>query len=195
MPTLALQVIDGNDTGFSQGTVWTAALLIGGHSTPNPCSIGIRWQNVTVPQGATLSSASLHVRARNLIGTPTNIHFKIRGHKGDAPQWAEGVFEPDLNFTATTAQPDYDPAVWVVDDYYDVDVTTVVQEIINDGGWVSGFDLALVFFDDGSVTDNNLQMYRVSDGDTTAQVLTITYSSGVGPVVPPFLTTVDVRRL
>lgn len=174
MPTVSYPLFEANDSGFTQGTVWTAGILLGGNQS-TPMSIGIRWLAVAVPPGATITSASIKVRARSFSGTITNVHFKVKGHKGDAPQWAEGTFEPDLNFTATTAAPDYDPAAWVTDTYYDVDVTTVVQEIVN-GTWSSGFDMALVFFDDSSTLDNFLQMYRFSDLDVLANVLTITYS-------------------
>lgn len=176
MPTVTYPLFESADSGFTQGTVWTAGILLGGNQS-SPMSIGIRWLAVAVPSGATITSASIHIRARSLNGTATNVHFKVRGHKGDAPQWAEGVFEPDLNFTQTTAAPDYDPTVWVTDDYYDVDVTTVVQEIVN-GTWSTGNDLALVFFDDSSTLDNFVQMYRFVDADATANVLSITYTVG-----------------
>jgi len=174
--TFTGMISDTNDNGYSQGTVWTAVVLVCGNDT-TPASCGLRWQNVTVPASATISSAIIHLRARSLNGTATSVHFKVQGHKGDAPQWAEGVFEPDLNFTATTAAPDYDPAAWVTDTYYDVDVTTVVQEIVN-GTWASGNDLALVFFDDSSTLNNYVQMYRFQDGDTEASKITIIYTTG-----------------
>jgi hypothetical protein len=170
------------DSGYTQGTVWTAGILTFGNDT-TALSCGIRWLNVTVPAAATISSASIHVRARTLVGTITNIHLKMRGHKGDAPQWAEGTFEPDNNFTATTAAPDWDPASWTIDAYYDVDVTTVVQEIVN-GTWASGNDMAIVFFDDSSTLDNRAQIWWYADGDATANVLTINYTEAAEDVAP-----------
>jgi hypothetical protein len=150
------------DSGYTQGTVWTAGILTFGNDT-TALSCGIRWLNVTVPAAATISSASIHVRARTLVGTITNIHLKMRGHKGDAPQWAEGTFEPDNNFTATTAAPDWDPASWTIDAYYDVDV---------------------VFFDDSSTLDNRAQIWWYADGDATANVLTINYTEAAEDVAP-----------
>jgi len=182
MATFTASIAASNDTGFTQGTVWTAAIPFAGNDTTS-VSAGFRWLNVTVPANATITSASVHLRARSLTGTATNVHTKVQGHKGDAPQWAEGVFEPDVNFTATTAAPDYDPAAWVTDSYYDADITTVVQEVVN-GTWASGYDLAVVFFDDASVANNNIMMYRFGDGDTNANLLTIEYTVAAASVAP-----------
>jgi hypothetical protein len=118
------------------------------------------------------------VQARNaVVGTITNVHGKLRGHKGDAPAYAEGTFEPNLNFTVTTAGTDWDPTVWVIDDFYNIDFTAVMQEIV-DGTWASGNDLALVIFDDGTPNGNSVRMWQFTDGDGAD--ITIDYTAGGG---------------
>jgi len=161
------------DNGWENGGSWQAGFAFIGNNG-SVIHTGFRWQNVTIPAGSTITSATLHIRARNAVsGTITNIHTKLGGHKGDAPQWQEGVFEPSSITPATAV--DWDPTVWVPDDYYDLDFTAVVQEIVN-GTWVSGYDLALVITDDGSTSSNSARMESSIDGNPAANGLTIVYT-------------------
>jgi hypothetical protein len=140
---------------------------------------------VTVAQGSTVSSATLHIRARNAVsGTITNVHARVYGHLGDAPQWAEGTFEPETTgISPTTAFTDWDPSAWVVDSYYDIDVTAVVNEVVN-GTWASGNDLALAVNNDGSTSGNTVRLYAQGDGDTNANTITIVYTEGGAAATP-----------
>lgn len=185
MPIFNESIPSSDDNGwYLQGggaDVWTAGTVVFGNDSGGigaNVAAGFRWTNVTVPASATINSAILRVQARNaVVGTITNIHGKVRGHKGDAPAYAEGTFEPNLNFTPTTAGTDWDPTAWVIDDFYDIDVTAVLQEIVN-ATWASGNDLALVIFDDGSVDGNSVRMWQFTDGDGAD--ISIDYSSPGG---------------
>jgi hypothetical protein len=187
MATFGPQTIsETGDLGFQQGTWSTGIVLIGIDGASY--NAGWRWQNVTVPALATITSATLHVRARNAIsgGVITDVHGKFRGYKGDAPQWQTAVFVPDPTVTpggsGTTAGTDWDPTVWVVNDYYDIDLTAVVQEIVN-GTWTSGFDLAIAGLDDGTAAGVVARFYQFDDGDTNANTITIVYE--VGTLITP----------
>jgi type IV pilus assembly protein PilY1 len=169
-----------SDDGFQDAGFWTPNQAYFGFGTTGT-SPGFRFTNVTIPNGATVTSATFQFRARNAVtGTITNIHHKLRAHLGDAPAFADGTFEPTVNFTATTAGVDFDPSAWVVDTLYQIDFTSVAQEVFSDGSWASGNDLAIVLFDDGSVTGNSARMYTLIDGDTVSPQITIEYTEGGG---------------
>ena len=62
-----------------------------------------------------------------------------------------------------------------IDDYDTADITTVVQEIINRGGWSSGNDMGFLILNDGSGNGVS-HLWRAYDGDSaTAALLTIVY--------------------
>jgi hypothetical protein len=168
------------DNGNQEAGAWAAGVVVMGVDSSNDINAGLRWQNVTVPAAATITSATLHIRARNsVVGTITDVHVKVFGHLGDAPQWADGVFEPETTgISLTTANTDWDPSAWVVDSYYDIDFTAVMQEIVN-GTWASGNDLALALNNDGSTAPTNrVRAYAQGDGDTNANTITIVYETG-----------------
>jgi hypothetical protein len=60
------------------------------------------------------------------------------------------------------------------DTWYTWDVTTIVQEIVNRGGWASGNDLALIAIGNGSADSANKQYYSY-DTPASAAKLDITY--------------------
>ena len=181
MPTVSYDIANANDNGWQDAGAWAPTFVFIGANPSNAVHAGWRWQAVAVPNGATITSATLQIRARGSVtGTITNVHAKVRAHKGDAPAFAEGSFEPDVNFTATTAGVDYDPSAWVDGDYYNITITSVIQEVVNDGSWASGNDLAVVAFDDGSTLNNFVRLYAFDDGDVTANRITIDYTTGAG---------------
>ena len=107
-----------------------------------------RFLNVTIPNGAIITSATFKIRGRS--GTST-VYSKIRAHDSDDSAQASVDNKPHT-WSLTTAGTDFDTnggdgwvGVW-----QSIDVTDVVQEIIDRSGWVSGNALQIVTKDDGS---------------------------------------------
>jgi hypothetical protein len=181
-----LGISDAADDGFEQGATWTAGTVFVGNDGAS-VHMGLRWRSVAVPQGATITSATIILIPRNAVtGTITDVHGEIAGHLGDAPVFANGVFSPNVGFSPTTARVQFDPTTWVVDDPDDqtYDVTTIVQEIVN-GTWASGDDLAIRINNDGTTATNFARTWQFSDGNTPSSSsagnkLTITYTTGGG---------------
>ncbi len=104
---------------------------------------GIRFPNVTIPQGATIKGVSLQVLAS---GTNSDsMVIRIRGEKVvDA-----GVFTDWDNFVARTrtdAYYDWTPPAFTADTSYEITgFESVIQEIVNLVGWVSGNPIELFF--------------------------------------------------
>jgi hypothetical protein len=179
----------GGDDGSNSGTGWSAvAEFIGNDGAVN--SIGLRWLNVTVPQGATITSATVILIPRNAVtGTITNVHGTWFGVDEDnVAQFSDGGIEALSGaFTPTTASTNFDPTTWVVDDPDDqtYDITSIVQEIVNRAGWSSGNAMALVLLDDSTANGNSARAWDFTDGNTPSSSsagskLTITYTAGAG---------------
>lgn len=113
----------------------------------------VQFGNVTIPQGATILSAEMELAAADL-GTPTGcicdilIPTQLSGHSpGCTPTWGgEVCFEYSAQQCLTSASQSWSAPMLHSDcgrSSIIRDVTTIVQEIVNDGDWNSGDTLKL----------------------------------------------------
>jgi hypothetical protein len=108
-------------------------------------STGMRFPGVSLPQGAQITSATVSVYG----GTQPPLNgpslIRVHGEAADnAPAWADVPGSRPDSIPYTAAYVDYtgsDPG-WA-GAWHQIDVTAVVQEIVNRGGWVSGNAIAL----------------------------------------------------
>jgi hypothetical protein len=171
------------DDVYNLATDWFATqIYIGdyGHG-------GLRWTNVTVPAGATITSATITMRARNLYGTVTNVHVRIYGDKtGNASAWptASGT-SMATELAETDTYVDWNPSAWSVGSDYSVAVTTIVAEIVALPAWATGQAMRFGLMNNGSSTDAALRCYDQTDDATYNSRLTIEYTDPVaGSIVP-----------
>ena len=185
MTTLNLQVSSDNDDAYE----WEGDSTVYGISTNTDTDdymssdatggdqdwAGFRFQNVTVPQGATINSATLTFTAKNSVNE-TSFRGRVYGDDvDDAPAW--GASDSPKDVTTTTASTNWDPAAWVVDTEYGVTVTSIIQEIVNRGGWASGQDLRLVVHPDAD-SGGWVSCYDYNGSSAKATKLDIDYTVG-----------------
>jgi len=112
--------------------------------------IGIRFTGINIPQGTTIISAKLTFNSYDgQSSTPTNV--QIKGQAADDPHTFYPLGDDDYGFTEFNARVRTSAAVnwlnipeWFVDtDYDSPDITSIIQEIINRAGWVSGNSLVI----------------------------------------------------
>ena len=120
---------------------------------------GMRFLNVTIPQGATINTAYLTLRARAATSANT-VNSRISAEKQDNPAtFADDAAAFDTRWAnRTTARVDWDniPA-WTADiDYNSPSIVSVIQEIVNRAGWSSGNAIVIFWedFDDRSTHAN-----------------------------------------
>lgn len=131
----------------------------------------LRFQGVSIPQGATISSAYLQFTA---IDNQTGFYsFLIEGVDEDnaatfsANQNLNGLSR--TNADETTSGND----AWVEENTYNSSsITTIVQEIVNRTGWVSGNALALVL----SAGSGDRDAYTYDNDPSKAPQLIIEYT-------------------
>lgn len=97
---------------------------------------------VTIPQGATITAATLTPHWRGQNGTPSIL---IRGAAADNTTAGPTTQAAYYGGARTTATVNYANAATA-------DVTAIVQEVINRSGWASGNGLMLYVQDNGSPT-------------------------------------------
>lgn len=177
--TLQYQIADSNDDVFVDHTGGTidfdgdGELIIGQHpSLPNEYEGGFRFTNIAIPQGSTIVSAYLTLTSQaNSNGTPG---FLIKGEDADDTS----AFSTYANFvgrTRTTASVAWNPGAQTAEDVVDTsDISAVVQEIVNRGGWTSGNDMT--FFIENNASNSWLLVYDYADSSVKSAKLTIEYT-------------------
>ncbi len=147
---------------------------------------GMRFLNITIPQGDTIDVAYLTLRARgSRSGAACNSRISAED-VDDAITFADDSAAFDTRWAArTTARVDWDGIeAWTGDvDYNSPEIKTVIKEIVDRGSWVSGQDI-VIFWDDfedrSTHASNNFRSGYSYNGSTTyAPKLHIEYSAAV----------------
>lgn len=109
--------------------------------------VGLRFENVTIPQGAVVTAAYLQFTVDETSDKGTSI--TVHGELSDSAAVFTEARNDISNRPRTTAAVTWSPAPWTqVDDagadQQSSDLTEVVQEIIDRPGWQSGNALAFI---------------------------------------------------
>ena len=154
----------------------TAMSLTASMSVGNATNyLGVRFPNVTVPQGATINSATLTVDVPSTaVDTPAGV------------TWYGELATNAAAFTTTASDitnraPTSATLVWSGSDIGAGDkaltVTSIVQEIVNQGGWASGNAMALLLY---GVSSCAIQITSYDTSTTLCARLAIDYTEGGG---------------
>jgi hypothetical protein len=138
--------------------------------------VGIRFQNVTIAQGATINTAVIELVAdENETGTAGEM--EIYCEDVDDSSTFTSASNNISGRTLTTAKASWlNPPTWSGGNTYEtVDFTDAVQEVINRSGWSSGNDLSVIFKEVTSSRDRDSESYDGSAGN--APTLKINYSA------------------
>jgi len=178
MTTLNLQVGASTDNCWRRLTpaYWELAsnnIQAGADAAPNyQYGAGMRFADVTIPKGATIIAAYLTLTC-GYATAATVANTKISAEGIDnAPTFADDAAVFDTRFgNHTTARPVWNaiPA-WTVDtEYQSPEIKTVIQEIVNRAGWVSGNAIA-IFWEDYDDDSTHVALARricyAYDGDS-----------------------------
>lgn len=115
-----------------------------------PIQCGVRFPGVMVPKASTIHWAKLKLVASDAVST-TTVNSNIKGEDADNAV----AFTTGVNFVArarTSASVAWDAiAGWTAGVVYQSpDISSVIQEIVNRAGWVSGNSMVIFIEDDGS---------------------------------------------
>ena len=189
MPTLDLQVGASSDdclkyfqSGSPQFNLVASQDTAGYYNaTYSKYGCGMRFLNVTIPQGATITAAYLTFNCQ-AVWSGTVVRTRVKGEAIDNAATFSTLADFDAR-TRTSASVDWDAiAAWAVDtNYNSIDIKTIIQEIVNRAGWASGNALVLFWDDFDDRSDHNANAIRAGkDYDispTYAPKLHIEYSA------------------
>lgn len=180
--------VDNTNSGGTWSSNQSSALNIGnpGAVTRN---MSLRFLNITIPKDAIINSA--RIRFVSLSTKNPNITSRIQGVAEDnTAQFVVGV-DPTQNTarerTKTSASVNWNGSIsqTAEADLDSPDITSIVQEIVNRGGWSSGNAMAFFLSDNGSSGGEFLSVYEYASSTTKAAILIIDYDSGGSPSVSP----------
>ncbi len=127
-------------------------------------TIGLRFQNLNVPQGAVILSAEMIFTSRGV--STTAVPFNIKGINEDNVTQFSNTANNITDRTTTTASVSWDAEPWDTGAtaFPTSDITPIVQEIVNRSGWASGNAMGFIIEPGGS-TGNRIA--ETADGDSS----------------------------
>ena len=150
-------------------------------------NVGLRFTGVNIPQGSEITSAKITFLAPHFLYDDQNCNNRIIGV--DEDNTAEFVASPENSArtrTHTTAYVNWGNVDEIEDSTFDTpDLKTIVQEIVDRGGWSSGNAMAFYLYDNGSSSGNYIQAEEYSSGSTKSALLTIEYVEAGSPSPSP----------
>ena len=145
-------------------------------------TVGIRWTGLTIPPGATITTAWIQFAAKETWPDVTSLNFY--GQAADAaPQFTTARYNVGSR-PRTSAFVNWVPVVWtageVTANERTPDLKSVVQEIVSRPGWASGNPLVVIINGTGHRT-----AWAWDGNAALAPLLHIEYTTGAPPVDQP----------
>lgn len=181
-PTTTYQISNylDNGNGYSDNSFTnTASTFNIGRYYGYNCFLFLRFTNIIIPRGNIINSAKLQVKSNSTLSTDCSNIIRIRTENVDNATSPTSM--PIIN-TPTIASVNWNPESWSGASWYDSpDIKTIIQEVINRSGWVSGNSIRI---DIDNYNSPDIQAYRAIANYTNNPVgsgakLVIDYSSNV----------------
>ena len=137
--------------------------------------VGARFQTVNIPKGSTISAAKLSVFL-DIIGGELEAEIKGIDEDNTATWAAEDRPSQRAQTTATVSANKADWNNWALDVWIDIDISGIIQEIVDRAGWAANNALAVVIKNTGVADDYiYIRMYDYS-GNLQGPKLDVTYT-------------------
>ena len=126
-------------------------------------TVGIRFTNIDIPQGAIITSAYLQFQTDEVSSGATSL--LIRGEDADDAAVFANVANNVSSRTTTDAAASWSPAAWTTVGEAGLaqrtpDLSAIVQEIVSRGGWSALNDMAFIITGTGTAHRRGLRGWR-----------------------------------
>jgi len=135
--------------------------------------VGMRFQDIDIPQGVTITGAYIEFEADESHTGTTHLSFSAED-VDDASSFSSSRYSVSSR-TKTSAMVTWNnvPSWYTNQDHQTPDLSYVIQEIVDRGGWVSGNSIAII------VNGSGKRVAESYNGESAnAPLLVINYSSG-----------------
>lgn len=138
-----------------------------------PQYVGMYWEFIDVPQGATITEAYVTLTAKEVqTGAMT---VRLHAHNTDSSSYFLGATNDISDRPRTTAYVDWEPEDWDTIDveHQTPDLSAIIQELVDREGWESGNHIAIISLPQAG---NRRTAHSYNGDPTKAATLTISYS-------------------
>jgi hypothetical protein len=175
---------DDAEENINSHQFWPASSDLEMTYDPNPGGdqfVGIRFQNVIIPTGATITKAYIEFATKETNNLPANLTFNGELNPNPATFSETNLISSRLK---TTASVNWIPQSWdivneVSEKQQTPDLKTILNEIISAGGWASGNSMAFFVTGTGTRVAKAYDMFP-----DAAALLHIEYNSSGAAVIP-----------
>jgi hypothetical protein len=183
---LAVRVTQGSDDA-EQATISGSMLLTSseldlGYDSPTQQTVGLRFQSLTIPPGSTITSAHIEFERDE---TETGVAaLTIHGQAADNPATFSSTGFNITNRSTTSSSVAWNPPEWDSgsERHFTPDLTTIVQELADRGGWASGNSMVFLIAGSGQRTA------EAFEGEPqNAPMLHVTFNDGSTPISNSFV--------
>lgn len=162
-----------------------------GAATAGTQTIGLRFQNVQIPQGVTITSASLEFEVNAASSVVTDLTIKGELTDDAAPfTTAVNNISGRAKTAASVAWTGVVPWSTADDKQSSPDIKSIVQEIVNRGGWCGGQNLAMII---SGIGQRSATAYDGTMGD--APLLRVAYDPATIPAAGGCMNTTITKTI
>ena len=136
---------------------------------------GMRFDNITVPKGATIGAAYITIYAYE-DGSTTTVNSKVSAEDvDDAPTFADDSAAFDARWANRGTPVDWDGiGTWTAGQPYNSpEIKTVIKEIVDRGSWASGNAIVIFWEDFDNLSSVGARRYGKSYDNSTSDAATI----------------------
>ena len=179
MATFSTKIVAGaddgsTDSGSSTLNITAPTIIVG--TLGGTQNAFLRYPAVTIPQGATITAATLTFKAAFTVSSlPAFTIYLNNVDNATAPTTYAGFNALALTTTSAT----YIMPTWIVNNtYVSSDISSVIQEVINRPGWSSGNALMALVYEASTGGSQYRQFYAYETSAADSVALDITYTVG-----------------
>ena len=134
------------------------------------------YKNLSIPQNAQITSAVLEVKANvsNSGIVVGDIYSDLRDDPSSVMSYTQ--YNGNTNFSSVSYQ--YSAQAYTAGNFYQIDITNVVQNRVNHSNWTNGDNLGIIIKGNTNLSSAYREITR-AENSLTDNKLIITYSTGV----------------
>ncbi|MEW6126182.1 MAG: C25 family cysteine peptidase [Acidobacteriota bacterium] len=170
-------IASSDDAEEAGGTVsiTSTTLELGYNTTPAQNTIGLRFTNLAIPDGARITNATVQFTANGTDSSAVTVNIQ-----GEATANSTTFTTATNDITArlrTGSAVSWSPGAWTSGtSYTSPNIASVIQEIVNTGGWASGNSLNLIISNNGTASPNRRRSASFNTtGTNNEPLLSVTY--------------------
>ena len=174
-----IRVADGNDDAEqhlddNRMDITSSDLEFPYEDDGNPATdeqvIGIRFLDIPLDPGAVVANAYVEVEVDETKGGTEPVNLIIEGELSPNAATFENVANNITDRPTTTAKVKWSVPEWTAVDvkYQSPDISSIIEEIVAQEGWVSGNAIVLIFRDDKDNPSTGIRCAESYDGESTA---------------------------